>query len=210
MYKYEHNATPILAAACLLLAGCYGGETSKNSGSAERMANASIVIVTAVAVQQVFGEATITAEVKRRMNFDSKIEGAVTPEELNVRMKMPLQDNVLKAHKTDGLWVGDQEKMMANWTVRQTGPTTFRIERLGFDIGITVEMDDGVIQGRVSRKLAFDYTYEGIVRQDGSYWLEFRRPLAWDWIVEGQVQRTEPRNLQSRVVPALPARNDSN
>ena len=105
-YKKNNKHALALAAACLLLAGCYGGETSKSGSSAERMANASIVIVTAVAVQQVFGEATISAKVKRRMDFDSKIEGVVTPEELNVRMKMPLQDNVFEAHKTDGLWTG--------------------------------------------------------------------------------------------------------
>ena len=98
---------------------------------------------------------------------------------------------------------------MVNWTVKQTGPSTFRIERLGFDIELTVEMDGGVIQGRVSRTLALDYTYEGIVRQDGAYWLEFRRPLAWDWIVEGWVRHTEPRDIQSKIVSATPARNDS-
>ena len=179
--------TVTILALSALLAGCYGSESNKDTGSLERMQNATVVIVSAIAAQETFGAANFKAEVLRKMDFDSTIRGTVTPDGIQARMVIPGQDNVYVAEKVNGLWAGEQRKLAFNWDVEQLDPTTYEIRRIGFDGKMDISVINGSIEGRFYRKWALDFTYFGEITPEGEYSLVLRRPLGFDWKVKGEV-----------------------
>lgn len=181
-------------AAGVVLGGCYGAESDEQTGSVERMQNASLVIVSAIAAQEVLGTAQYEVKVARRFQFDSTIKGAVTPATIEARMIIPGQDNIFTAERIDGRWAGKQRKLAFNWDIKQTGDTRFEIRRLGFDgvLDVVVDPESGAIDGRLHRKLAMDFTYSGKIMADGDYRLVLHRPLGWDWEASGFVRSDSP------------------
>ena len=169
------------------LAGCYGSEMESNTGSAERMQNAAVVIVSAIAAQETLGSANFEAEVSRTMDFDSIIRGTVSPDAIEARMVIPGQDNVYVAEKVNGLWAGEQRKLMFNWDVEQIDETTYEVRRIGLNSTMEIKVENGRIEGRFYRKLALDFTYSGEITPEGEYSLVVHRPLGFDWKVKGEV-----------------------
>ena len=200
----------VLAPIVLFLAGCYGSESGEDGGSTERMHNAAIVIVTAIAAQDVIGTGEFQATVERPMDFDSKIKGTVSPAKLDARMIIPLKDNIFVAEKVDGMWKGEQRKLAFNWKVEQVDAATYEIQRIGFDGKMNIRVDEGRIEGVYERKWAMDIRYTGSIDENGEYQLTLHRPLSWDWEVTGQVtaggkqgEEEEPGRKPSRDNGAL-------
>ena len=151
------------------------------------MQNAAVVIVSAIAAQETFGAANFKAEVSRTMDFDSTIRGTVTPDAIQARMVIPGQDNVYVAKKVNGLWAGEQRKLVFNWDVEQVDKTTYEIRRIGLNSTMEIIVENGRIEGRFHRKLALDFTYSGEITPEGEYSLVLRRPLGFDWKVKGEM-----------------------
>ena len=171
--------------ATTLITGCYSGEESED-GSAERMRNAVATIVTGVAAQEIYGSTSVDATLQRPLNLNSRIEGTTTPKIIDLRMKIPLKDNRFVAHRVNGMLVGEQDKRMFDWSVQQVDENTYKVNRVGFDGELDINIDGNFISGKYHKPMGLDFSFSGEMR-DGAYHLEMDLPLKLDWEINGTV-----------------------
>lgn len=170
-----------------LLTGCYAAEGDKNAGSEHRMQNATVVIVTGVAAERVYGDSSIEATIERPYSFDSRISGTTVKDHVDIRVHLPLTDNRFLADRRDGRWVGAQDKLLFDWDVQQIDERSYRIARVGFDGTLEIDMKGRDIAGVYRKPFGLDFSFHGTMSDDGAYRLTLERPLGFDWTVTGKI-----------------------
>ena len=145
-----------------------------------RTVNSLSAMLAGVIAQQIYGSAEFDLLIEKPWYADARVKGKTSATSIESKVNLTFTSAVFHAAGDSGKQKGDVEKSEFNWGIKQTGPTTWEVSRLGLKLDTTLKVlvKNGVIEGEYIRPWGQDWKISGSYDQQGN--LDLEVSPAWD------------------------------
>lgn len=168
------------------------GSGNGGGGNAARVRDQNInvtgLMTSAIAAQEIFGDATLEIDLVKVMAPDGKISGQVTPEEMQLALELLTFDQHLVAQTSPGGMAGKVDRVGFDHTFEEVSDGIWKIRRpFAFDAELQLTIGDGRIEGVVKQPVSFDWKVSGSYDPSGNINFQITVPFGFDAHLSGTI-----------------------